>query len=358
MLSDPDFLLSNLFQLSFIVLALCGIRRDRKNDSFMSRDYTCVLKALCCFSVILAHTGAGEKYCVLGFVHWIAVSLFFFFSGYGLSYSAAHKPGYLQAFHKRILKVTIPLLLVLALKTAFSCEPWSGGMGYMLVAILFYAVFFLIRRASGGKASFWGLDMADWILVVLTVFYSLSVQFFHDSRMADRGEVTGLAAFLALFGWGCQSLGFAYGIILVRKLGVFKPFLARRRNAVILLAACLALLPFLALAYLRARNVFFVSWTEYALRAAMVLLSLLVIAIFSQGLRFGNPAIRLVGSVSSEMFLLHGFVIEMLNRHTGLCQSRPGLFVILVCLLSFAGALTLHGLLRGLYKLIRLDAKV
>ena len=354
MLSDPNFLLSSLFQLAFVALALCGGRRDRENASFMSRDYTCVLKALCCFSVILAHTGAGEKYCVLGFVHWIAVSLFFLFSGYGLSYSAAHKPDYLRAFHKRILKVAIPLLLILALKAVFSCELWSGGMGYMLVAILFYAVFFLVRLLFGGKEGFWGMDTADWILIALTVLYSLSVQFFHDSRMADRGEVTGLALFLSFFGWGCQSLGFAYGIILSRKLGELKAFLARRQNVVILLAVCLVLLPFLALAYLRTRDVFFVSWTEYSLRAVMVLLSMLVIAIFSQGLRFGNPAIRLVGSVSAEMFLLHGFVIEMLERYTGLCQSRPGIFVVLVCLLTFAGALALHRLLQELYKLIRL----
>ena len=70
--------------------------------------------------------------------------------------------------------------------------------------------------------------------------------------------------------------------------------------------------------------------------------------------RLGNPAIRLVGSVSAEMFLLHGFVIEMLERHTDLCQTWPGLFVILVCLATFAGALALHRLLQELYKLIRL----
>lgn len=354
MLSDPNFLLSGLFQLAFVALAFCGVRRDGENSSFMSRDYTCVLKALCCFSVILAHTGAGEKYCVLGFVHWIAVSLFFLFSGYGLSYSAANKPDYMGAFHKRILKVAVPLILVIALKEAFSCDIWSGGMSYMLVAILFYAVFFFVRRVSGGRGSVWGLDMADWVLVVLTVLYSLAVQLFHDSRMADGRKQTGLAAFLFLFGWGCQSLGFAYGIILARKLRPFRAFLARRRNAVILLAGCLALLPFLALAYLRTRDVFFVSWTEYVLRAVMVLLSLLACAVLSQGLRFGNPAIRLVGSVSAEMFLLHGFVIEMLNRHTDLCQTWPGLFVVLVCLTSFVLGLLLHGCLKGLYRLLRI----
>lgn len=353
MLSDPNFLLSSLFQLAFIALAFFGIRRDRENDFFMSRDYTSVLKALCCFSVILAHTGAGEKYCILGFVHWIAVSIFFLFSGYGLSFSAAHKPDYMRSFHKRILKTAIPLLLVIVLKEAFSCDIWSGGMGYMLVAILFYVVFFLVRQAIDGQYTFWGLDVADRVLIVLTVLYSLSVQFFHDSRMADGRKLTNLAAFLSLFGWGCQSLGFAYGVILARKLAGFKAFLSRRRNSAILLACCLVPLPFLALAYLRTRDVFFVSWTEYALRAVMVLLALLVAAVLSQGLRFGNKAILFLGNISSEMFLLHGFVIEMLERHTDLCQSQPGVFVVFVCLLTFAAAVVLHLLLKALYRLLK-----
>ncbi|MBP5464259.1 MAG: hypothetical protein J6Y13_03700, partial [Treponema sp.] len=284
--SDMQFLLSSLFQLAFIAVLLYGIRRDPQNQYFMSREYTGFVKAFCCFSVILAHTGAGEKYCVFGCVHWIAVSVFFLFSGYGLSYSAAHKPDYLRSFHERILKTAIPLLLVCALKAAFSCSLWSGGMAYMLVAILFYLVFFLCRAAFGGKtvfggrSVFLGLDVADWLLVVLTVLYSLSVQFFHDSRLASLNSEGGLASVLALFGWGCQSLGFAYGIILARNLEGFKAFLSRKRNAVILLVCCFALLPGCALAYLRIRDVYFVSWTEFALRLVMVFLFLLVIAVF------------------------------------------------------------------------------
>ncbi|MCR5621037.1 MAG: hypothetical protein K6G18_04200 [Treponema sp.] len=360
MRADFNLFLSIIFQLAFIAMGFYGCRRDGENGFFMSRGYSSFVKAFCCFSVILAHTGAGEKYCLLGCLHWIAVSLFFLFSGYGLSYGAAHKPDYMRGFYKRILKTAIPLSLVLALKAAFSCYLWSGGMGYMLVAILFYIVFFLVRSAFGGKPAFWGLDVADVLLVALTVLYSVLIQLFHDSRLDSLDYGSGLASVLALFGWGCQSLGFAYGILLARKLEAFKAFLARRRNSVILLAACLAALPFLALAYLRTRNVNCVSWTEYALRAAMVLLALLVGAVLSQGLRFGNPAIRLAGSVSAEMFLLHGFVIELLERYTGgeagsLCRSQPGLFVVLVYLLTFLGGLVLHFLLKALYRLLRLD---
>lgn len=352
--SDVQFLLSSLFQFAFIAVLLYGVRRDPQNCCFMSREYACFVKAFCCFSVILAHTGAGEKYCVFGFVHWIAVSVFFLFSGYGLSYSAAHRTDYLQTFYKRILKAAIPLLLVLALKAAFSCSLWSGGMGYMLVAILFYLVFFLCRAVFGGKTVFLGLDAADWLLVVLTVPYSLSVQFFHDSRLTSLDCGGGFASVLALFGWGCQSLGFAYGIMLAGKLEGFKAFLSRRRNTVVLLACCFVLLPCFTLAYLRIRDVYFVSWTEYALRAVMVFLSLLVIAVFSQRLRFGNPLILLIGSISGEMFLLHGFVIEMLNRYTDLCSNQPGLFVILVYLITFVLGLLFHGGLQGLYRLLRI----
>ena len=197
---DSNLLLSSCFQLAFLVTAFFGMRRDRQNESFLSQTYTASLKALCCFSVILAHTGAGEKYCLLGCVHWVAVSLFFLFSGYGLAYNVRHRAGYLQAFYRRLLKVIIPLLLVLALKAAFSCSLWSGGMNYMLVIFLFYIVFFLVHvfcgaAGTGGSAArgrprdvLFGLNAADLLLLAFTLAYSLFVQRFHDARLMEIGR--------------------------------------------------------------------------------------------------------------------------------------------------------------------------
>ena len=363
MSADFNLVISIVFQLAFIAAGLYGCGRDPENRSFMSRDYSCFLKAFCCFSVILAHTGAGERYCLAGCLHWIAVCLFFLFSGYGLSYGAMYREGYLKTFYRRLLKSVIPLLLVLALKAACSCSLWSGGMNYMLVAILFYLVFFIVHSLLAGRkgAVLCGLGLADLLLVGFTLAYSLFTQYFHDARMAQPGFGEGLSYIPALFGWGCQSLGFAYGVVLAKKLDSFKSFLSRRRNAVLVLAVCLLLLHVLGYAYLGTRDLFYVSWTEYGLRAAMTLCLLLVAAVLSQGLRFGNSFIRLVGGISSEMFLLHGFVIEMLERCTGrcgdaggLCRSWPGLFVVVVCLLTFAVAFLLHQLLKALYRLLRI----
>ncbi|MBQ9538700.1 MAG: hypothetical protein IJU95_05475, partial [Treponema sp.] len=103
--------------------------------------------------------------------------------------------------------------------------------------------------------------------------------------------------------------------------------------------------------YLRTRNPFFVSWAEYALRILMVLCALLIMAVLSQHLVVGNRFTRLAGEISSEMFLLHGFVIEMAERHTDLCQSWPGVFVLMVYALTFAFGLILHLLLKALYHL-------
>ncbi len=356
MLGDFNFWLANLFQLFFLFVAFYGVKRDKQNASFMSRDYTSFMKALCCFSVILAHVGAGEKYCLLGCLHWIAVSCFFLFSAYGLSYNASRRAGYMKTFYRRLLKVIIPLLLVLGLKAAFSCSLWSGGMNYMLVISFFYLAFFIIRSACAKKesATLLGLDVADCMLIAFTLGYSLCVQAFLDSKMATSGYGKGAFAIAALLGWGCQSLGFAYGTVLSRKLEAFKTFLARRRNAVILFSICLGTLFILAPVYLKARDIYFVSWKEYGIRAALVLCALLLAALFSQGLSFGNPVIRFIGGISSEMFLLHGFVIEMLERWTGLCHRQPGIFVVLVYLLTFVLAIGLHYALKAFYRLLRI----
>ena len=47
MLSDPNFLLSSLFQLAFIALAFFGIRRDRENAHFVRGRVFALLTGKC-----------------------------------------------------------------------------------------------------------------------------------------------------------------------------------------------------------------------------------------------------------------------------------------------------------------------
>lgn len=113
-----------MFTFTFAFLSiLCMLIFHRKDSDKIGNcvlDYqTCeYTKALLMLMVILHHLALGVYYdvgkiedIVISFSRHSGVyicSLFFFFSGYGLVYSMKNKPGYLDGFARRLMKIIVP----------------------------------------------------------------------------------------------------------------------------------------------------------------------------------------------------------------------------------------------------------
>ncbi|MFR3834984.1 MAG: acyltransferase family protein [Eubacterium sp.] len=99
-----------------IVLGIC-ILPLRKNDKFSKQgleiENMTIIKSLACIMVIVSHLCAQmEGIGILALpanVGFLAVGMFFFCSGYGLTYSYINKENYIQHFLKRrLLCILIP----------------------------------------------------------------------------------------------------------------------------------------------------------------------------------------------------------------------------------------------------------
>ena len=86
------------------------------NGHFFSKDYTTVLKGLCCLIVIYVHVKEPHGNILqnaIGSFAYVCVTLFFMVSSYGMMVSIEHKRDYLQHFWRnRLLALLIPMILI------------------------------------------------------------------------------------------------------------------------------------------------------------------------------------------------------------------------------------------------------
>lgn len=83
---------------------------------FFDKSYTRILKGACCIIVILVHVPAthGNKLQdAIGSFGFVAVTIFFMISAYGMYFSKQKKTDYLRHFWRnRLSSLLIPMLLV------------------------------------------------------------------------------------------------------------------------------------------------------------------------------------------------------------------------------------------------------
>ena len=87
-----------------------SLRRNDAEDLF-SKDYTTVLKGICCIIVVMVHVKDGFQNPLqdaIGSFGFVCVTLFFMVSAYGMQLSVEHKADYLRHFWRnRLLSLLV-----------------------------------------------------------------------------------------------------------------------------------------------------------------------------------------------------------------------------------------------------------
>lgn len=81
-------LTSILAQIIVITVKFWGMRKNDINgaSALLERNYSNAIRGICSIIVLFSHV-SWEKAPVIGFLHFVAVSIFFFLSGYGVTCS-------------------------------------------------------------------------------------------------------------------------------------------------------------------------------------------------------------------------------------------------------------------------------
>lgn len=96
-----DYIFTALAPILLGCVALYGSKSVTDQNEFMSKQYTTMLKAVCCIIVILVHIPLVKQNKLqdgIGSFAYICVTLFFLISAYGMKLSITKKQDYLKHF--------------------------------------------------------------------------------------------------------------------------------------------------------------------------------------------------------------------------------------------------------------------
>ncbi len=339
----------NILIPAFLILCFYNVKFSGKKFDVdnLSRENTNSMKGLFAVSVILCHL--SEMPYVESFYFFrgtgnLAVSMFFFLSGYGLMCSY-EKNGLNNFFKKRFSTVLIPFLFVqlfsfilfyylpgvqglteetyciknLLLKFIKSGSTLTVNGWYIYEILLMYLEFWLAFKI-GGKNKKIGT-----ILIVL--FTALSTVFF--------GILTYKTEWIQF--WAYSLPAFAYGIIWggTRKAKI-EEHLKKHYYTKLVIFAVLTVMFFFSyklfdkIDILQAHNINSTFLSRYLTSPFFVTTVLLV----SMKFKTKNILLDKLGEISYELYLYHGFVYCLLRSGTFAYVENDTLFTVLVLLVT------------------------
>lgn len=315
-----NFILLDLFPLLLLILFLIGVRPIQKNtslgpegtvnQSYLSKEMGNAWRGLFAIVVLLHHlsqrTDPGLAFRLFRPAGYLAVAVFFFFSGYGLQKSHMASENYQNKFlQKRLLKILLP---------------------YAFVTLLYWVLFavngtvFSLKDVALSLVNGDPIAFASWYILSICYFYVVYWLFMLTCKRRFNLMVLCAALYFVVYAILCRVFGYDewwYNASHLLVLGMLWATHEQRILHVIakryyLLAGC-TLVGFLAsfgalyadlLTGLMWELV--LSWISAALFVGMVLL-------VSMKIRIQNPILQFLGKISMEIYLIHGLFMRGLR---------------------------------------------
>lgn len=325
-----NYVLTLIVPLIAIILGTINGKKKEDAQDLFSKDYTSVLKGICCIIVVMVHIRDGYMNPLqeaIGSFGYICVTLFFMISGYGMQLSFEKKTDYLHHFWRnRLLALLVPCFLINvfsfvlfgALDGAFAFRSLWYINDYVLVLLQYCVWFYLVMKLKRKCAI--SNRVSDMMLIIGVVVSSLIAFFF-----TDRGSSS-------LLGWRCERFGLIYGLLLFRFNRSIKEWLIQNRLPKIILFTLSCAI--LGLLYLRFKNVFFLG--EYLLKIILGATIIVWILLLSVKRQFGNKISFWLGRISYEVYLLH--TVIMLAIIKIMPDLSSGAFIIATYVLTLVFA--------------------
>ena len=332
-----DYLLTAaLLTLLFLVVIITR-NSDSSKATFFSKKYTTALKGVCSIVVIFIHIPDAYQNPLqenVGRFAYIAVTLFFMISAYGMQLGL-RKPCYLKHFWRnRLSSLLIPCLVVNLTWFCFSVGTTGSSEWLSLLSINDYvkqligycAIFYIVYRLEQGGGY---TDRQEYILCLL-VFIGSIILYFID------------------FGWQVPSLGLIYGLLLARHKNQFINFLGNRLVIKIITSSLLSVI--LGLIYMKYKSIAFFG--DFVIRAFLGIAIILLLFHLTVKLKTGNKISAFLGKISFEIYLSHPFV--MMALQSSQWNLAPGEFLMLTIAITIAISAILHSVSQTIVDRIRI----
>lgn len=304
-----------------------------------------MLKGVCCLVVIYVHFHGAYTNTLqdaIGSFGYIAVTLFFLISAYGMMLSSERKKDYLNHFWRnRLVALLIPCLCVNLVGVALSFVEGSSEWhaiyqinGYVKVLLQFCLWFYIIelcKRKWFPKRH----QLGDCILIAGIVISSIFLYLFID----DDSSSTAV--------WCFERMGLVWGILLNR---YYQPFVkwmdSHRCIKAVLLCVVSAVL---GIAYLKYKMVWL--WGAYLLKIVLGLFIILFLFTATSNRKIGNRFGLWLGNISYEVYLSHGMVMGFLAY--AMSELSSGMFILTTVIVTLILSYFVHSIDKIIVKKLR-----
>lgn len=314
---------------------------------FFSKQYTDVLKGLCCLIVIYVHVRPERGNALqdaIGSFAYVAVTFFFLVSAYGMMAGVERKKNYLNSFWRnRLVSLLIPCLLInivdYVLNRLVTGEASVTFLyqinGYVLV-ILQWCIWFYIVQWCRTKWFVKNKPLTDILLIAGVVVSSLYLYFYVDAEVSAEA------------GWCFERIGLVWGVLLYRYFDVVTVWMEKSR--VVKVTILLLFGGFLGVSYLKFKFIYF--WGAYLLKILLGFTLLLLLFTATSNRRFGDKVSNWLGSISYEVYLSHRMVIGIMALLLP-AVFNSGLFLFLAIFVTLFLSTCMHTIGKPIVNILR-----
>ena len=324
----------DIFPVLALFVLLYGFSWQKRGEplrsDYLSMETTRVLKGIFALLILIHHlafnvTGSTPLW-LLHNVGFIAVSVFFFISGYGMTKQFLQNPTYKQGFlKKRFAAVLIPYLMYTLL--------------YWVYAALFGTIYSPLR-VLGAIAAGSPIVANSWYIICILVFYPVFYLLMALGKKHKALMVFGALAFWVVYELVCYNLGFgpwwfnSFHIIILGMVWALyeKQILAyvKPRYSVLMIGMVVL---FAEVWYFRDAYINAVKGENPFPYFKLVIAVVFTVAVILLQLkfRFGNRILRFFGDYCLDVYLCQGMVLSFFR--TGIFTIWNDALYFLVCIL-------------------------
>jgi len=352
-----------------VVLLISGAKASKRKEwqeEPLSLSTSKAIQGFAAIGIILHHLSqsllqASGPFQFLSECGVLFVGIFFFFSGYGLYTSLKTKDDYLKGFlKKRLITILIPFYMCIAVFTVASCicgtkykplellyvlSGWSlinSHMWYIVEIAILYLAFFIFYKLIKNRTA---ATCAMSLFVLLMMGGSLYLC--HGKDMGCRYWFMGEW-------WYNASILFIVGILVSKYQDGLRKI---ARKAYVVLLPVFAILTGL-FGWITSRFLDKYSyWSEIpgedpryldklrclSVQIPFILCFVLFVLLVMMKVRFGNPVLKFLGSISLELYLIHNLFLTGLADGRIFKVSSPSMYILLTLLMSIGAATIISG---------------
>jgi len=300
-----------LVLISIVITALWGFRK-RGNTLYLSNSQGKIVKGISALFLVIIHIRQRLEvmpvtYRLLATGGYLFVSMFFFYSGFGITKNSFKDPDYLIKRLPRRIIYLFGLIFV------------SEVVYYLFSITLFenvFSVLYMIKCILGIRM----LNGACWTLVAMIIIQMVFFLLF--CLGSDRlfvNAVVGCVVYILISvlrgrgAWEMQSCGaFVLGVLVAEKEDKFKELLEKRFFSYVVLFAFVVSFsaPYISES-ITGRDYLFVR----VFFGTIASVSFVISAILALSkVELYNGLIVLLGNISTEVYLWHGLIIDIMKK--------------------------------------------